>query len=480
MVVSGVLRHVLAIALVAATVTGAARGADVGANDDTPRFVADAAEAFYAAMAETGLRQTVLTVRWRPSAPLEIPGKDDLDRAVAAATLHGLRVVFATYPYPATETAPPAGFAAWLTTLATAYPTVRHYAVLNEPNQPAFSRPQFDTAGRNVSASRAGALLAAGYDALKAVDPEIQVLGVGLSPRGNDRPNAKSNISTSPMRFLAALGAWYRTSGRTLPLMDAFSFHPYPNSATDPLERGYPWPAAGFVNLDRLQQGLWDAFEGTPQPTTVDGLRISLDEVGWQVDTSPFPGYLGTENVAVTTEAKQAAIYGELIRRALCDPVVTQVNLFGFYDDANRAGFQAGLNRVDGTPRLSRSAVAGVLAAPPCTAPAVPFVPLTGVSRMQEPVIVDRSETEVVATVSAAEGGRVVACILPGRVSVASVRRRLKGPTPPEGCSVLAMPANRLLDVPLVHPATGRYTIALRIEAETNARRANAFSYPRS
>ena len=42
--------------------------------------------------------------------------------------------------------------------------------------------------------------------------------------------------------------------------MDAFSFHPYPNEATDPLERGYAWPNAGFANLDRLKQ----AAVGTP------------------------------------------------------------------------------------------------------------------------------------------------------------------------------------------------------------------------
>ena len=73
---------------------------------------------------------------------------------------------------------------------------------MNEPNQPAFLRPQFGPSGANVSAAVAGAFLAAGYDALKAVDPTIVVIGLGLSPRGNDRPTAPSNVSTSPVRFL--------------------------------------------------------------------------------------------------------------------------------------------------------------------------------------------------------------------------------------------------------------------------------------
>ena len=38
--------------------------------------------------------------------------------------------------------------------------------------------------------------------------------------------------------------------------MDGFSFHPYPNRVTDPLERGYNWPNAGFANLGRIKQEL--------------------------------------------------------------------------------------------------------------------------------------------------------------------------------------------------------------------------------
>jgi hypothetical protein len=148
--------------------------------------------------------------------------------------------------------------------------------------------------------------------------------------------------------------------------MDGLSFHPYPNSATDPLERGYAWPNAGFVNLDRVKQAVWDAFAGTGQPTTVEGLRLYLDEVGWQVDTSGRLGYVGAENVAVTDEASQAAVYGALVRRAGCDPDVAQVNVFGFRDDALRTGFQAGLFRVDGTARPSADSVRDAAAEPGC------------------------------------------------------------------------------------------------------------------
>ena len=71
----------------------------------------------------------------------------------------------------------------------------------------------------------------------------------------------------------------------------------------------------GFVNLDRIKQALWDAFSGTAQPTTLDGLRLYLDEIGWQVDTTRSRGLRqAVENVPVTTESAQAAVYAE--RRA--------------------------------------------------------------------------------------------------------------------------------------------------------------------
>ena len=139
--------------------------------------------------------------------------------------------------------------------------------------------------------------------------------------------------------------------------MDGFSFHPYPNRATDPLELGYAWPGAGFANLARIKQSLWDAFAGTPQPTTVDGLKLYLDEVGWQVDTTGLPGYNGRENVAVTDEATQADVYRKLVTLAQCDPDIAEVNVFGFIDDPLRTGFQAALHRADGSPRPAAAAV---------------------------------------------------------------------------------------------------------------------------
>lgn len=464
---------VLACALAAGSAVPAA---EFGANDDTARYQADGGDSFYAAMAGLGLHQSVIGVRWQPSDPFTIPFAEQLDGVVDVATEHGIRVVLALYPYPPRELevgfASPPAFASWAAAVVRRYPQVRQVIVGNEPNQPAFWRPQFSRRDRrNVSAATFGAYLAAAYDALKGVDPQLQVIGVGLSPRGNDRPKARSNVSTSPVRFLAALGRWYRASGRTRPLMDGFSFHPYPARATDPLNRGYEWPNAGFVDLPRVKQALWDAFAGTSQPTTVDGMKLYLDEVGWQVDTSFLDGYVNLENVPVTDEITQALIYSELVRRSQCDPDIAEVNVFGFYDDGNRLGFQAGLYRVDGTPRPSAEAVRlAILAGSASCAPGAPWQPETGVLGAVPPRIAAGTRSLVVWA-GAREGVSVAACSYPG-VIPARVAARLpaRAGGAPARCAVSRATPGRPARLSL--PRTGATktggTVAVRVTAETN------------
>lgn len=477
---TGRARALAAVLVVALCGTGRAGAADVGANDDTGKFAADGGVAFYAQMAALGLRQAVVTVRWHPSDPLALAERPLLDLTVSAARAAGLEVVLATYPYPPREVqaglARPEAFGAWLGELARRYVEVRQFVVGNEPNQPAFWRPQLSS-GAQLSARAFGPLLAAGYDALKSVDPTLTVVGVGLSPRGNDRPSAKSNVSTSPVRFLAALGAWYRSSGRTEPLMDGLSFHPYPNAATDPLDRGYPWPNAGFVNLDRIKQAVWDAFAGTPQPTTVDGLKLYLDEVGWQVDTTGRDGYVGTENVPVTTEEAQARAYGELVRRAACDPDIAQVNVFGFRDDALRTGFQAGLVRIDGSARPSADAVREAIAGAPCLAGAVAsWRPARSVAGARPVVRV--SPTGVRVDLTAAEAASARVCLLPGTHTASGARRVLAAHgARTVACTSATVAQNRWTRVQLSRTA-GRHTVAVRLAAETNPARATTAIRP--
>jgi hypothetical protein len=160
--------------------------------------------------------------------------------------------------------------------------------------------------------------------------------------------------------------------------MDGFSYHPYPNPSdfTVPFSFTYGWPNAGIQELPRIKQALHDAFNGTPQPTTVQGLKLYLDEVGWQVDTTGNGAYEGSENVRVASEETQAAIYADLVRFVSCDPDVAQLNFFGYYDERNRAGWQSALRRVDGSERASNAAVRTAIAAGCTTGPRT-WSPLT-------------------------------------------------------------------------------------------------------
>jgi hypothetical protein len=454
----------VATALTAALLAGASVGSasDVGANDDSAKFANDSGAALYQRMSALGLQQTVIGVRFVPSEAVVIQDKLLLDRAIESATKAGLRVVLAVYPYPPREIEAGLGssslFASYVGVLASIYPQVKQFVIGNEPNQPAFWRPQFDAAGSNVSAQAFGPYVAAAYDTLKAVNPAISVVGVGLSPRGNDRPTAKNNISTSPVRFLRALGAWYRRSGRTRPLMDAFSFHPYPNEATDPLERGYAWPNAGFANLDRIKQALWDAFRGTAQPTTREGLKLHLDEVGWQVDTAGRAGYQGRENVGVTDEATQAAIYGRLIREAACDPDVASLSFFGFRDDGLRTGFQAGLERADGSARPSAAIVQAAIGASCAGSPSV-WAP--GVDVIGAKVAVAGKAGDVSTRLAAGEDARARVCVR--SVFVPTIGR----------CRTVTVPGLRSLDVPMRLPgeAADWVKVSVRFAAESNRAR---------
>jgi hypothetical protein len=340
---------------------------DAGVVDDTPVVTADGGAAFFALMTDVGLKELRITVQWDPANPTTITNEAYLASMLPVATLRGVRVVFSVQQVKARSvTGTPNGtqqFAAFVAQLATTFPTVHDFIVGNEPNLSRFWQPQF-TGGRSASPAAYQALLARSYDALKAVNPTNNVIGLGLSPRGNDAPNAPGNVSHSPVKFLSALGAAYRASGRRKPLMDSFAFHPYPKTDRDPLAKGYPWPNAGIPNLGRIKQAFFDAFRGTPQKTFEQGLKMKLDEVGWQVGVVPGSqsAYFGQESIKPTDEQTQASIYAGLLRQVACDPAVDSVLFFGFQDEPNLDRWQSGLLRADGSKRASYDSVKATLA----------------------------------------------------------------------------------------------------------------------
>jgi hypothetical protein len=363
----------LICSLAASLVLAANASADlqIGVADDLG-FHADQSAGFFDALGELGMQENRVSVPFDASVPTTIQHQAALDLYVPLATLRGVRVVFSVSPSKARALADnPAAvgqYADYVALLARTYPTVKDFIVGNEPNQPRFLQPQFNSAGQNVSSASYYAMLAAAYDALKAVDPAIRVVGLGLSPRGNDEPDAPNNVSTSPVRFLHGLGKAYRRSGRTRPIMDELAFHPYPDHDRDDLMKGYRWPNAGVPNLDRMKQAFWDAFNGTGQPTFGEGkkggsMTFRLDELGWQVGVNQaLVPYVGRENVQTTDEAAQARIYGEAIRYLACDASVRSILFFLLRDEADLDRWQAGLVRLDGSRRPSFDAVKAAFA----------------------------------------------------------------------------------------------------------------------
>ena len=362
---------VVGLAAAAGAATGAASPqVQFGVADDTGKYADDGGTAFFGQLDSLGLRIDRMTVTWDPARPTQIPDRTFLDRSIATAGRAGVAIRLEARPATAgavgTSQIRAKQFATFVASLATRYPQVHAFVIGNEPNQPRFWQPQFSH-GKAVAALGYERLLAASYDALKAVDPSTLVIGGVLSSRGNDMPGATSNASRSPVRFIQDLGNAYRASGRTRPLMDEFGFHAYPRSDRDSLARGLDWPDAGFANLARIKQALWDAFGGTAQPTVESGLRISIDEVGWQtsIPASSQAAYTGDETVPVTSDAAQAAIYGQLIAAAACDGSISSVLFAPFVDESQLSGFQSGLVRADGSKRPSFDTVRNALAAGP-------------------------------------------------------------------------------------------------------------------
>ena len=341
-----------------------------GAAEDATKYADDGGASLFAQLRELGMTENRMVVRWNPNDPTTIQEKAFLDRSIPAAQRAGMRVVFSVYATEATGmSADPdvriALFTGYLQKVARTYPYVSTFIVGNEPNEPHFWQPQLAPDGAQLSGALYERLLAASYDALKAVNPSITVVGAGPSGDGND------TTSTSPVRFLKGLGDAYRASGRTAPLMDQLAFHVYPRANTDPSTKLRDWPNVGPADLDRLKQAVWDAFAGTSQPTfpegpaAAGGFALIVDEFGWQaaVDQAHAGAYHGAENVPTATEDEQAQIYSSLIAELSCDPVVSDAMVFHLVDESDLSGFQSGLLRADRTRRPAFDAVRAAIAA---------------------------------------------------------------------------------------------------------------------
>jgi hypothetical protein len=203
-------------------------------------------------------------------------------------------------------------------------------------------------------------LLAKTYDALKAVSPDINVIGGALSPRGQDKPGA-ARQTHSPTRFIADLGAAYRKSGRARPIMDMFAIHPYLIPSRLPPTFAHPRTTTiGIADYPKLVALLTRAFARTAQPGAT--LPIVYDEFGYQSVPPASKRSLYTHLATAAardaiTEPRQALYYRQAIALAQCQPNVAGLLIFHVVDERDANAWQSGVYYPDGTAKTSMDGV---------------------------------------------------------------------------------------------------------------------------
>jgi hypothetical protein len=357
---------ILALALLCARPSAAGTGIFVGAAEDEARNVdPGVAKSKMDLAAVAGLGTIRMTAIWLPGRTV-VAGDDllSLRNAADAAQFDGIRLIVSVYPRdhrttPLTSRAR-GEFAQYAASIARLVPGIRDFVVGNEPNLNMFWMPQFGPGGSDRAAASYELLLAKTYDALKSVSPAINVIGGALSPRGQDKPGA-ARQTHSPTAFITDLGASYRASGRTRPIMDMFALHPYLIPSKLPPTFAHPHTTTiGIADYRKLVALLTRAFAHTGQPGAT--LPIVYDEFGYQ---SAIPSWkramythLGTATARdAITESRQALYYRQAIALAACQPNVAGLLIFHVADEQDANAWQSGVYYADDTPKTSMDGV---------------------------------------------------------------------------------------------------------------------------
>jgi hypothetical protein len=306
-------------------------------------------------LVRAGFNAVRVTQIWAPGQTTPSAADQTILRnVVQAARLDRVQVLvtvmnFGNRTTPLTEQAQEE-FASYAAALARALPQVRYFVIGNEPNINRYWLPQFNPDGTDAAAPAYEALLARTYDALKAVSAKIVVLGGAISPRGGDNPDS-IRPTHSPTAFLTDLGAAYRVSGRTRPIMDALSLHPYEdNSSVAPIKGVHPNSTTiALADYDKLVTLLGSVFAGTAQQGST--LPIYYDEFGVETQIPPAkaPLYTGREPVTIkpVPEVVQGTYYRQAVELAFCQPNVRGLFLFHAIDERDLNRWQSGLFYVD-------------------------------------------------------------------------------------------------------------------------------------
>jgi hypothetical protein len=378
----------LATLAVASVASAGGPGMTIGAVEDAAKWSSPATKMGLARNA--GFAAVRMTMQWSSGQTSPSAGElQNTRNAADAARAAGIEPIVAIYNTGSTSTpaddASRAQFVQFATAVAAGLPAVRRFVVGNEPNLNRYWLPQFNADGSDAAAPAYEALLAAAYDGIKAARPDAVILGGALSSRGEDSPTS-TRPTHSPTTFIRDLGAAYRASGRTKPIMDAFDQHVYEDYSAMPPSFEHPTSTTIAVSdYGKLVALLGQAFDGTAQPGS--SLPIFYGEYGVEsiIPAAKASLYTGTEPAATrpVDETTQAALYREAFKVAYCQPNVVGIMVFHVSDESALTAWQSGPYYADDSPKSSLAAIrnaasaarAGTLTPCPDTTP--PTVTLT-------------------------------------------------------------------------------------------------------
>jgi len=345
------MRPAILLALLAllAVPTARAAGPDllIGATEDaTKATTVGEAKAQMDLLVAAGFTANRITFEWAPGlAAITDTGKQVLQSTAAAAKLDGVTLICVITNHGSATTPLTAGdqldFASYAASVAQAVPGITTFVIGNEPNLNRYWLPQYNDDGSDAAAPAYTALLAQTYDALKAVSPDITVLGGALAPRGGDVPSTV-RPTHSPTVFIHDMGQWMRDNNRTTPIMDGFDMHPYEdNSSIAPVSGVHPNSTTiALADYDKLVATLGEAFGDYAMPIWYDEFGVES-----QIPAQEESNYTGIEPTTIhpVDEETQAAYYKQAIQLAFCQPNVKALMLFHTVDEPDHGAWQSGL-----------------------------------------------------------------------------------------------------------------------------------------
>ncbi len=222
-------------------------------------------------------------------------------------------------------------------------PAVRLWAAWNEPNNPAFLRPQFVRSGGKwviASAQAYAKICNAVYNGVHATMFKGEQVACGVTaPRGNNNPSS-ARPSVSPVAFLLAA----KRAG--MKGFDAYAHNPYygvptetPTTRPPSTRSGQAPTAITLANINVLVAEMRRLYG--PRP-------LWITEYGYQ--TNPPDGQFGI------SWAKQARYLTEAFAVARKNPYITMMLWFLVRDEPDLPGWQSGLVTTDGRKKPSFNA----------------------------------------------------------------------------------------------------------------------------